>query len=147
MTEVLFYHLESSTLEQVLPGLLEKTLARGQRAAVRCGTPEGLEALDTHLWTYREDGFLPHAREDDPRPDEQPVLLTLGEAGNAADVLFLVEGAPVETGALSGFARAVVMFGPEGAEDARDAWRAVKGAGLTATYWKQTPQGRWEKAG
>ena len=33
--EIWFYHLERSTLDQVLPGLLEKTLQRGWRALVR----------------------------------------------------------------------------------------------------------------
>ena len=33
--EIWFYHLERSTLDQVLPGLLEKTRERGWRALVR----------------------------------------------------------------------------------------------------------------
>ncbi|MBB4659443.1 DNA polymerase III subunit chi [Parvularcula dongshanensis] len=148
MTEVLFYHLERSTLAQVLPALLVRTIERGQRALVRCGTPEGLEEIDGHLWTFRDESFLPHGRAGEDHEAAQPVLLTLGEAApNEAKVLFLVEGAPVSAEAMASFARAVVMFDAEGAPDAREAWRAVKGAGLDATYWKQTPQGRWEKAG
>ena len=148
MTEVLFYHLECSTLQQVLPGLLQKTVERGQRALVRCGTPEGLEALEEHLWTFRDESFLPHGVAGEAHEAAQPVLLSLaGEAPNGADVLFVVEDAPVGPEEMTGFARAVVMFAAAGAQEARDAWRAVKAAGMDATYWKQTPQGRWEKAG
>ena len=148
MTEVLFYHLTNQTLEQVLPGLLQITVDRGQRALVRCGTPEGLEALDEHLWTYRDESFLPHGLAGADHEADQPVLLTLGEeAPNGAGVLFLVEDAPVSPEAMTAFKRAVVMFASAGAEEARSAWKAVKAAGLEATYWKQTPQGRWEKAG
>ena len=148
MTEVLFYHLERSTLEQVLPGLLQKTVDRGQRALVRCGTPEGLEALDEHLWTFRDEAFLPHGPVGAAHEADQPILLSLAaQAPNGAGWLFLVEDAPVVPEEMSGFERAVVMFGGAGAEEAREAWRAVKAAGLEATYWKQTPQGRWEKAG
>ncbi len=57
-SEVLFYHLEQQTLDRVLPGLLEKTLQRGWRAVVQTGSKERLEALDTMLWTYRDDSFL-----------------------------------------------------------------------------------------
>ena len=148
MTEVLFYHLQSQPLEQVLPKLLQATLDRGQRALVRCGTPEGLEALDEHLWTFRDESFLPHGIAGSDHEADHPVLLSLGEeAPNGAAWLFLVEDAPAAPEHMARFERAVVMFGGAGAEEARAAWKAVKAAGLEATYWKQTPQGRWEKAG
>ena len=148
MTEVLFYHLQNQTLEQVLPRLLQTTVDRAQRALVRCGTPEGLEALDEHLWTFADQSFLPHAPAGGERDADQPILLSLSaDAPNGADILFAVEGAEVSPEAMTPFARAVVLFGADGAEDARGAWRAVKAAGMDATYWKQTPQGRWEKAG
>ena len=57
--EVWFYHLERSSLDQVLPELLEKTLQRGWRALVRSAAAERLEQLDNFLWTFREDGFCP----------------------------------------------------------------------------------------
>jgi DNA polymerase-3 subunit chi len=148
VTEVLFYHLERSRLEDTLPGLLERTLARGQKALVRCGTPEGMEALDSHLWAFSDESFLPHGRAGEPREEEQPVLLSLGEeAPNRADVLFLVDGAPAVPAVMERFTRAVLMFSDDAAGLAREAWKAIKDAGLDATYWKQTPQGRWVKGG
>ena len=45
MTDVLFYHLERSRPEEVLPTLLEKTLKRGWRALVKLPTPEALETF------------------------------------------------------------------------------------------------------
>ena len=146
MAEVLFYHLERSTLEQALPGLLSKTLERGGRAAVRCGTPDGLERLDEHLWTFRDESFLPHGRAGEAREAEQPVLLTLDAAGNEAGTLFVVEGGAVTPEEMTRFERTVVMFGAAEAPEARDLWRGVKAAGLDATYWKQV-DGRWTKAG
>ena len=47
--EVWFYHLERSGLDQVLPDLLERTLARGWRALVRSDLPERLDHLDGWL--------------------------------------------------------------------------------------------------
>ncbi|MHA1134831.1 MAG: DNA polymerase III subunit chi, partial [Alphaproteobacteria bacterium] len=58
-TEVYFYHLENRTLEQVLPTLLERSLERGWRAVVQASSKERVEALNTALWTYRADSFLP----------------------------------------------------------------------------------------
>ena len=61
MTEVLFYHLQNMSLENVLPPMLEKSLERGWRVVVQSTSQERTEALDAHLWTYRDDSFLPHA--------------------------------------------------------------------------------------
>src|ERR1039458_6988444 len=60
MTEMLFYHLQGQKLEGVLTPLLEKSLERGWTVIVQGGSQERIEALDAHLWTYRDDGLLPH---------------------------------------------------------------------------------------
>jgi DNA polymerase-3 subunit chi len=150
MTEALFYHLERASLESVLPGLLEKTLERGWKAVVRCGSRAGVERLDETLWTYSDASFLPHAA-DRERAEAQPVFLTdEAAAPNGANVLFLVDGAGADPAWLAAFTRCVTIF--DGADDAavaaaRAFWKEVKASGHDATYWKQSPQGRWEKQG
>ena len=69
MTEMLFYHLQRQPLERVLPTLLERSLERGWRVVVQAPSEERVDALDAHLWTYRDDSFLPHGtwREVDTR--------------------------------------------------------------------------------
>ena len=76
MTEMLFYHLQRQPIEKVLPALLEKSLARGWRVVVQAASEERVEALDAHLWTYREDAFLPHGTDREAEAATQPVLLT-----------------------------------------------------------------------
>ena len=51
MPEVLFYHLQGRPLEQVLPTLLERSLARGWKAVVELSSRERLAGLDVRLWT------------------------------------------------------------------------------------------------
>lgn len=147
VTEVLFYHLERQPLEKVLPSLLERTLERGWRAVVQCGSEERLEALDLSLWTYSEGSFLPHGTKKEGFAGDQPVYLTTGdETPNGALVRFLIDGA--ETADVSGLVRAVFLFDGNDAEAtqrAREQWRAVKAAGYPATYWRQSAEGRWEK--
>ena len=147
MTEVLFYHLEQQPLERVLPSLVEKTLERGWRAVVQAGSEERVEALDTLLWTYREESFLPHGTKRDGNVEAQPVYLTSSEDNpNGATVRFLVDGA--EARELGGYARVVYLFdGRDGAalEAARAQWKAAKATGADVTYWQQSPEGRWEK--
>lgn len=146
MTEVLFYHLERTSLEKVLPGLLERSLERQWRAVVQVGTAERAAALDAWLWTYRDDSFLPHGAERDIAVDQPVFITTEADNPNRADVLFLVDGAAM--GDLEGYKRAVLLFDgndPSALTDAREAWRRVKAAGHDATYWQQGESGRWEK--
>jgi DNA polymerase-3 subunit chi len=147
MTEVLFYHLTESTLEEALPPLLEKSIERGWRAVVQLGSEERRDALDAHLWTYRDDSFLAHGTEHERQPEHQPILLTCGESrANAAKIRFMVDGASPPD--VSDYDRAVFMFdGHDEAqlEQARGHWRDMKAAGHQATYWQQTPERRWER--
>jgi len=151
MTEIFFYHLERARLEGVLPELLEKTLVKGWKAVVRAGSRERVEALDGHLWSYRDESFLPHGAGvgDDKASERQPVWLTDDEdTPNGADVLFLVDGATQIVDGLEKFVRCVTIFdgGDETAvADARIFWKAAKDVGHDVTYWKQSAQGRWEK--
>ncbi len=150
MTETLFYHLERRALEDVLPGLIERTLERGWRAAIRCESAERVDAIDTLLWTYDEASFLPHAQAGDGNPAKQPVLITVEDAiPNAANVLFLVGGAaPPAWDQPNDLTRIVLMFDgrdPAMLSSARAAWKDAKSAGHDATYWKESPSGKFEK--
>jgi DNA polymerase III subunit chi len=150
VTEILFYHLQSRSLEAVLPQLLEKSLEKSWRVVVQGATRERLAALDERLWTYDEASFLPHATDDDGDPAAQPVLLTMGSGNpNRAAIRFLIEGAPIPDDAQS-YARIVLIFDgndPDAVAAARGAWRAVKDMGVKTAYWRQNEAGRWEKQG
>jgi DNA polymerase-3 subunit chi len=148
MTEVLFYHLQGQKLEGVLTPLLEKSLERGWKVVVQGATEERIDALDAHLWTYSDDGFLPHGTWREPDAAAQPVLLALDERNpNEASVRFLIEGAAVPDDAAA-YARLVLVF--DGDDDdavaaARAQWTDAKAKGFTATYWQPDEQGRWVK--
>ncbi|MGO4611638.1 DNA polymerase III subunit chi, partial [Variovorax sp. 2RAF20] len=82
-------------------------LGRGWKALVRGGDPARLNALDAHLWTFRDDSFLPHGLAEEPLAERQPVLLSTAlDNPNGGDALFLLDGA--EPGDLSGFARCIL---------------------------------------
>lgn len=149
MTEILFYHLTESRLDDALPPLVERSVARGWRVVVQTADEARRDALDEHLWTYREDSFLPHGTDAGPAPETQPVLLTaLPDNANAATVRFLVDGAPPPP--LDAYERVVFMFDGHNQpqlDAARMAWKRLKSEGHSLTYWQQTAEGRWEKKG
>jgi DNA polymerase III subunit chi len=148
MTEILFYQLKGQRLEQVLPALLLKSLERGWRVVVQASSEERIEALDAHLWTWRDDAFLPHATWREPDAAEQPVLLTPnGENPNRAAVRFLVEGAELPDDAAA-YQRLVLLFDgddPDALAVARERWVKVKNEGFDVTYWQADENGRWQR--
>ncbi len=147
VTEIGFYHLEKSTLEQALPKLLEKTLEAGKRALVLAGSDERVEALAGHLWTYGQSAWLPHGTELDGAPEDQPVWLATSDDNlNNADFLFLTDGAASDK--VAGFDRCFELF--DGRDEAavsaaRGRWKAYAAAGHDLAYWRQDGNGRWRK--
>jgi DNA polymerase-3 subunit chi len=150
VTETLFYHLERRSLEEILPGLVEKSRQRGWKALIRADTADRADALDTLLWTYDDQSFVAHAQLGDGEAARQPVLITVEEGNpNAAEIAFFVGGAqPGDWAGLNDLARIVMLF--DGRDEvalasARAAWKEAKAAGHDVTYWKETPSGKFEK--
>lgn len=151
MPEVWFYQFDGIAFEAALPGLIEKSLERGWRVLLRCGSEAGLAAIDAMLWSYRDDSFLAHGTMATGHAARQPVYLTLGDENPAgAEVLMLVDGARAAPGEMGAFERCCLMFDggdAQALEAARDDWRRVTAAGLAARYWAQE-RGRWvQRAG
>jgi DNA polymerase-3 subunit chi len=148
VTEILFYHLQHQPIERVLPTLLEKSLERGWRVIVQSSSDERVEALDAHLWTYKDSSFLPHGTVKGGDAAEQPILLTTeSDNRNGANVRFLIDGAPLPDNP-DDYDRIVLMFDGDDEEavaGARGHWKDAKDKGLDATYWQADDQGRWVK--
>ncbi|MFC1673646.1 DNA polymerase III subunit chi [Pseudomonadota bacterium] len=147
MTEVAFYHLTRSSLEQALPKLLEKTLEAGKRALVRAGDAKRVQFINDALWSYDPASWLPHGSSKDGEAEHQPVWITDGDdAPNGAQFVFLTDGVAGDD--FSAFERGFVLF--DGTSDAavgaaRQQWKAYTDQGLELTYWQQTDAGGWTK--
>lgn len=146
MGAVFFYHLTRRPLEATLPVLLEKSLAVGWRVAVRAPAQDRLEWLDRALWQAGE-AFLPHGRSSDDHAAAQPILLTLDAAANDPACLMSIDGAPVTAAEVAALERACILFDghdPNAVQHARDQWRSLTEAGVSAQYWSEE-NGKWEK--
>ena len=148
MTEILFFHLQSRPLEQVLPTILDRALARGQKVVVEVSSQERLRALDDHLWSYSDESFLPHVTAVEADAAANPIVLTtLDHNPNAARVRICAEGVRIPD-ALADYERVVLIFDgddPDALTAAREDWKKVRASGASASYWQQDDAGRWEK--
>ena len=136
MSRVDFYHLQSQTLENVLPKLLEKAYETGKSVLVRVGNEERVEFLNALLWTCNA--------------ELQPIWLTSGtDNPNMASLLFLVDGAAADNGELEKFSRVFNIFdgnSPDALQQARAFWKNLKSGGNECFYWQQDANGRWKQA-
>jgi len=148
VTEIGFYHLTRSSLDEALPRLLEKAYAAGHRVVVRGGDAERIELLNRALWTYRKDSFLPHGARSDGFAEDQPIYLTAQvENPNGASILVRVDDA--EAPDLNTFDRCLDLFDgsdPDAVARARTRWREAREHGHACTYWQQGERGGWVKA-
>ena len=147
MTEIGFYHLTRTRLDQALPRLLGRVLSSGGRAFVLCGEAERAQALDAALWTVTEPDWLPHGLAGGPNDALQPILISTEDAtpANGARFLVLVDGAGSTR--VAEYDRVLDLF--DGADEvavaaARRRWSVAKAAGHVLTFWL-LGAGGWEK--
>jgi len=144
--EYWFYHLTHGSLEAVLPSLLEKTLERDLTASVQFSDAARMAEMDTYLWTYRDDSFLPHGRDDQPGAQEHPVRLGVGSDMSGADMIFLTGESPLPE---KTDAKRCITFIEDsdmaGRDVARARWAKLKEQGADISYYQQGDGGRWIK--
>jgi DNA polymerase-3 subunit chi len=146
MTEVRFYHLERSSLDQVLPQLLTKALQTGQKILVKAPDANEVERLNEHLWTYDPGSFIPHGSAKDGFTTDQSVFLTQDDENpNGASILFLTHD--LESPQISSYQLVCEIFDGRNEDSlsaARTRWKTYKQDGHALTYWQQGDKG-WEK--
>ncbi len=147
MTRIDFYHLQKQTLEQVLPKLLEKAYSTGKRIKIKVGNEMRVEFLNSHLWTFDDTSFIPHGSKKDGFAEHQPIWLNADDENpNHAELLFLVDGASVDTNVAEKFERIFNIFDGNletALEQSRTLWKNFKSAGMETYYWQQDDNGRW----
>jgi len=148
MTEIRFYHLQTYNLDQALPQILGKALSAGHKINVRLPDTKEVERINTLLWTFRPDSFLPHGSQKDGYAEDQPIWLTdKDENTNKANVLVLTNG--LENDNLDTYTLVCDMFdgrNDEMVKAARERWKSYKEAGHEITYWQQDQKGAWSQA-
>jgi DNA polymerase-3 subunit chi len=145
--EIRFYHLQTQSAEQALPGLVSRAYEGGKRLVLRLKDDGQVARVNETLWTFNPNSFLPHGSIKDGQPEEQPVWLTAAnENPNGADTLVSLDLGDEAWD--EKFSLVCLVF--EGSDEAaltvaRAKWKVLKDSGAALTYWQQSPQGGWEK--
>ena len=149
MSRIDFYHLQKGNLEETLPKLLEKAYATGKKILVKVGNENRVEFINTHLWTYEEQSFLPHGTKKDGNAQMQPIWLTSQEDNpNKAEIIFLVDNAQIDMNTALSFERVLNIFDGNNQEAlawSREFWKEMKTKDAECFYWQQDDNGTWQK--
>ncbi len=149
MTRIDFYHLQKAPLEQVLPKLCEKAYATGKRIKILLGNAERVEFINSLLWTYSEESFLPHGSKRDGFAEEQPIFISADETNeNNALLLILADGAQIAVEKLDAYERVLNIFDGNdetALNNARAYWKEIKSLGGELHYWQQNANGSFEQ--
>ncbi len=149
MTRIDFYHLQKTPLEQVLPKLCEKAYSTGKRIKILLDNDERIEFINSLLWTYSEESFLPHGSKKDGFVEEQPIFISTNiENENGASILILADGAQIDISLLNTYERILNIF--DGMSDlaltsAREYWKKIKTTDNELHYWQQNDNGVFEQ--
>ncbi len=136
MPSVEFYDVKTGRLDLALCRQVQAAYEQGQRVYVWAGSQEEARRLDDLLWTYREDGFVPHDLWSGGEPLAAPVAVGWA-AGNPNGATCLVLARDASPDQVRAFAR-VVDFAPAqdaaGLAAARARFRAFRDAGMAPTF-------------
>lgn len=147
MTRIDFYHLQTASLDSILPKLIEKAYESGSKVKIKIGNEERTEFINSLLWTYSDTSFIPHGSKKDGFAELQPIWLSSSDDNpNQAEIMFLVDGAKADIGETSKYTRVINIFDGNdnvSLNNAREYWKEIKNNSLEAFYWQQNNQGKW----
>jgi DNA polymerase-3 subunit chi len=154
MTTVMYYELNITPMEKVLPQLLLKMLSANEdgsnqpehRAMVLAESSARVDELNTMLFTFSTNKFIPHGTAKDGFADRQPVWITdSSDNANGAKNLFITHLNPVDF--IGNFSKCVRFFdgsNPIQTEAAKKLIANDTAAGMNTQHWRQTKSG-WDR--
>ena len=142
-----FWLLSRDPAERVVAMIAERVLAEGGRTLVVSADADRREAISQALWEAKPEAFLANGEAGGEHDARHPILLSeTCEPANGATSCILADGIwrqqTIDGGA---FERVFLLFGEDGRDAARAAWREVSATdGLERSFYEQC-EGRWAK--
>ena len=144
-----FYHLTKSTLDEALPKLALKAYETGKKIKIKVGGELRVDFINSLLWTFDEESFLPHGVKKDGFAKDQPIYLSSDDdTPNDATLLFAVDGADIDPQNPQNFERIFYVFDGHNENElskARQTWKTFISDEVEKHYWQQTELGQWQE--
>ena len=79
MSKISFYQVMNGEVIKFSCQLLEKCFQNRIKTFVQVPDETAAIALDRTLWTFAQKSFIPHAMDNDPLPEMQPIYISTGD--------------------------------------------------------------------
>lgn len=140
-----FYHLQKKPAQDVIPELASKVLQSTQKMVILTSSKEQSDFLNSLLWTFKPDSWLPHGNYKTGSPDLQPIWITEKyENPNESKIIMLLDGLTLSD--YSDFERCLYLFNGNNEEELKKArlfWTDAKQNNCENHYWQQDSSGKW----
>ena len=142
-----FWLISRDPAERVVAMIAERLLADGDRALVVSGDSAQREEISKALWEAKPQAFLANGEAGGAHDARQPILLSeTCTAPNEASACILADGKwRGETLEGGTFERVFLLFGEDGRDAARSAWREVSAKDFLERSFYEQREGRWVK--
>ena len=147
MSEVFFYHLTQTRLEDALPKILERALSADWSVELRIGIKAEEESISDAIWKGPDECFLPHCSEDNDKLHDYPIVLSKSPLSEVRDCLIVIDQAELQENEVEKFKRVCLLFDSKNEielTNARETWKSLSDAGLKTSYWAED-NGKWTK--
>ena len=139
LEKVYFYNSSQRDIIADISWLTEKLYKERNRIVVYCKDQETVELINTFLWRYKEDVFIPHSVEKNEQSIIDPVLITTEvDQNHNYNVLLAINGVLINEKDWLNFATVYYFFDNKEnkeKENARLMWKSFSALDITCKYW------------
>ena len=140
MTEVIFIEVTASRMEMRACEIAERTYVKGDRLQIIAADQQQADRLDSLLWTFRPDSFVPHGLLESEKDEIVPpvIICASEERFPGFDFLLMLDYCPVDiVGQFSKAIHLVILDNPERLQASRHYWTQLRDAGFSLAHQKQ----------
>ena len=134
-----FYNSSRRNVVADISWLIEKLFKEKNRILVCCKDLETVAVVNTFLWAYKEDGFIPHSMVTKETPTIYPILITTDiHEDYEHDVLLALNGVLIKEKDWRKFSKAYYFFDDQETkekENAREMWQSFSALNIVCKYW------------
>ena len=139
LEKVYFYNSSQRDIIADISWLTEKLYKERNRIVVYCKDQETVELINTFLWRYKEDVFIPHSVEKNEQSIIDPVLITTEvDQNHNYNVLLAINGVLINEKDWLNFATVYYFFDNKEnkeKENARLMWKSFSTLDISCKYW------------
>ena len=138
LEKAFFYNATRREIVNDIAILTEKLYKKNNHILIYCADQETVDTLDEYLWSYREDSFIPHSK-NNKKKSFYPILIT-NEILNKHEhnILLVLNGVLIKETDWPKFNKVYYFFDEqnhEEKENARSMWKSFSSLEIDCRYW------------